>query len=270
MITVTVANQKGGVGKTTTTQHLAAVLGFERHERVLAVDLDPQFNLTKAAGVEVERLDSSVYQVLVTQAATLQDVIQHSDQGYDVAPADPRLGSADIEMVAGGRLNWHLALRRALAPLAGRYDWVLLDCPPALGALTVNALQASRGVLIPVTPELWPIAGMQLLDQTLKTALREGNEDLEILGAIPTMVRRGRPHTAMLERLAGVLGPGVPIGPTVMLSDHITSAALAGTTVIHRSPTSPPARAYREVADFLVQAVGSDLRGTSRPLALAR
>ena len=170
MIILAISNQKGGVGKTTTTQHMAAVLGAEHHSRVLAVDLDPQFNLTKAAGVDVDHLTASVYQVLVTQAATLRDVIQPTEQGYDIAPADPRLGSADIELVSAGRVNWHLALRKALATLGGSYDWVLLDCPPALGTLTVNALHAAHGVVIPVTPELWPISGMQLLFSAIQVA----------------------------------------------------------------------------------------------------
>ena len=254
MITLAISNQKGGVGKTTTTQHMAAVLGAEHHSRVLAVDLDPQFNLTKAAGVDVDHLTASVYQVLVTQAATLRDVIQPTEQGYDIAPADPRLGSADIELVSAGRVNWHLALRKALATLGGSYDWVLLDCPPALGTLTVNALHAAHGVVIPVTPELWPISGMQLLFSAIQVASAEGNPGLEVLAAIPTMVRRGKPHTGMLERMQTVF-EGVPIGPSVMLSDHFQSAALAGTTVIHRSPSSAAAASYRNVTEFVVRAV---------------
>ena len=215
MIILAISNQKGGVGKTTTTQHMAAVLGAEHHSRVLAVDLDPQFNLTKAAGVDVDHLTASVYQVLVTQAATLRDVIQPTEQGYDIAPADPRLGSADIELVSAGRVNWHLALRKALATLGGSYDWVLLDCPPALGTLTVNALHAAHGVVIPVTPELWPISGMQLLFIGVLG---------EYLGRIYEEVKL-RPRYIVARRLGGTLIE--PANDRRLDASELTAATLA-------------------------------------------
>lgn len=150
MKTIAVTNQKGGVGKTTTTQHVAAALG-ERGYRVLAIDLDPQSNLTMAAGVSIDELDRSMYQILVTRKTELREVILPTAQGYDLAPADPNLGVADTEMVVG-KMNWHLVLKRALASVGAVYDWCLLDCPPSLSALTVNALQAADRVLIPCPP----------------------------------------------------------------------------------------------------------------------
>ena len=173
MKTIAVTNQKGGVGKTTTTQHVAAALG-ERGYRVLAIDLDPQSNLTMAAGVSIDELDHSMYQVLVTRKIELREAIIPTSQGYDLAPADPNLGVADTEMVVG-KMNWHLVLKRALAPLRATYDWCLLDCPPSLSALTVNALQAADRVLIPVSPEMWPVKGMQRLFLSIDEARQEGN-----------------------------------------------------------------------------------------------
>lgn len=264
MKTIAVTNQKGGVGKTTTTQHVAAALG-ERGYRVLAIDLDPQSNLTMAAGVSIDELDRSMYQVLVTRKTELREVILPTAQGYDLAPADPNLGVADTEMVVG-KMNWHLVLKRALASVGAAYDWCLLDCPPSLSALTVNALQAADRVLIPVSPEMWPVKGMQRLFISIDEARQEGNPELAVVAIVPTMVRRDKAHTEMLERMVRLFEHATVTAP-IPVSAQFARAARGVTTVLQRAPRSSSADRYRELAETIETAMGTRALLTGRPAA---
>ena len=263
MKTIAVTNQKGGVGKTTTTQHVAAALG-ERGYRVLAIDLDPQSNLTMAAGVSIDDLDHSMYQVLVTRKIDLRQAIIPTNQGYDLAPADPNLGVADTEMVVG-KMNWHLVLKRALVPVRAAYDWCLLDCPPSLSALTVNALQAADRVLVPVSPEMWPVKGMQRLFLSIDEARQEGNSELDVLAIVPTMVRRDKAHTEMLERMTRLFEHATVTAP-IPVSAQFARAARAVTTVLQRAPRSPAADHYRALAATIDETMGGSVRVVGQPV----
>ena len=266
MKTIAVTNQKGGVGKTTTTQHVAAALG-ERGYRVLAIDLDPQSNLTMAAGVSIDELDNSMYQVLVTRKVELREAIVPTTQGYDLAPADPNLGVADTEMVVG-KMNWHLVLKRALVPLRSVYDWCLIDCPPSLSALTVNALQAADRVLIPVSPEMWPVKGMQRLFISIDEARQEGNSLLDVVAIVPTMVRRDKAHTEMLERMSRLFEHATVTAP-IPVSAQFARAARAVTTVLHRAPRSSSADHYRTLAATIEQSMGGVTSLIGQPVTTA-
>ncbi|HEU4708374.1 MAG TPA: AAA family ATPase [Methylophilaceae bacterium] len=179
-----ITNQKGGVGKTTTCVNLAASLAAARH-RVLMVDLDPQGNATTGSGLDKAALQQTIYHVLIGEK-TLAEVIQTSERGrFDIAPANRDLAGAEVELVnEAGR---EARLKTALAPLQDRYDYVLLDCPPALNLVTVNALTAADAVMIPMQCEYYALEGLSDLVNTIKKVRTHLNPRLEIEGLLRTL-----------------------------------------------------------------------------------
>jgi len=179
-----IANQKGGVGKTTTAVNLAAGLaGLE--QRVLLVDLDPQGNATMGSGVEKAKLKTSVYQVLIG-LASIKDCAQPCESsGYDVLPANRDLAGAEIELVDLD--SRELRLKEALAQVANDYDFILIDCPPALSLLTLNGLCAANGVIVPMQCEYFALEGLSDLVNTIKQVHANLNPDLVIIGLLRVM-----------------------------------------------------------------------------------
>ena len=179
-----IANQKGGVGKTTTAVNLAA--GLVGHgKRVLLVDLDPQGNATMGSGVEKAELNLSVYQVLIG-AASIKEAIQPCDSSaYDLLPANRDLAGAEIELV--DLEERESRLKNALSLVAGDYDFVLIDCPPALSLLTLNGLCAANGVIVPMQCEYFALEGLSDLVNTIKQVHANLNPDLVIIGLLRVM-----------------------------------------------------------------------------------
>ncbi|TDR80660.1 ParA family protein [Paludibacterium purpuratum] len=181
---IAVANQKGGVGKTTTVVNLAASLA-ELGRRVLIVDLDPQGNATMGSGIAKQTLNHSIYHVLLGHADA-RDVRQHAREGgFDVLPANRDLAGAEIELVQ--ELAREQRLKNALAQLEGLYDYILIDCPPSLNLLTLNGLVAADGVLIPMVCEYYALEGLSDLVGTLRKVRAAVNPRIEILGLLRTM-----------------------------------------------------------------------------------
>ncbi len=179
-----IANQKGGVGKTTTTVNLAAALAATG-QRVLLIDLDPQGNATMGSGIEKRSLKTSVYQVLLG-LGTAATARQRSETGkYDILPSNRELAGAEIEMVDLDERE--IRLRLALKPLEADYDFILIDCPPALSMLTLNGLCAAHGVIIPMQCEYYALEGLSDLVNTIKQVHRNLNNDLEIIGLLRVM-----------------------------------------------------------------------------------
>ncbi|MDF1764036.1 MAG: ParA family protein [Oleibacter sp.] len=179
-----IANQKGGVGKTTTAVNLAASLAATKR-RVLLVDLDPQGNATMGSGVDKHDVELSMYDVLTANCGASQARIRCEEAGFDLLPGNSDLTAAEVELMNLSQRE--MRLRSALAPMKFDYDYILIDCPPSLNMLTVNALVAADGVLIPMQCEYYALEGISALIDTITTIQSGPNPDLTIAGIIRTM-----------------------------------------------------------------------------------
>jgi len=244
---VAVANQKGGVAKTTTVASLGAALA-ELGYAVLLVDLDPQACLTFSLGIDPEDLSVSVHHVMQGQIAAAR-VVVGTDDGVDLIPATIDLAATEIGL--GQRDRYEYVLRDALADLAGDYDWVLIDCSPSLGVLTVNALTAATEVLIPLQCETLSHRGVGQLLATVADVRELSNPTLAVLGILPTLYDGRTNHArAVLEDV--VERYGVPVlGPPIAKSIRFAEAPAAGRSILATAGTSVGAESYRAVARSL-------------------
>ena len=185
MKVICVFNQKGGVGKTTTNINLCAYLSMEGY-RVLTIDIDPQGNTTSGLGIDKKAIDLSMYDVL-TSNASLKDVIIKSDlvQNLHIAPSTMELAGAEVEMI--GTENREKILLNEISKIQNDYDFVFIDCPPSLGVLTINALTASKSVLIPIQCEFYALEGVGQLINTIQLVKKSLNTELEVEGVLMTM-----------------------------------------------------------------------------------
>jgi chromosome partitioning protein len=243
---VAVANQKGGVAKTTTVQSLGVAMAEQGH-RVLVVDLDPQACLTYSLGFNPDDLEASLHDVLVRRAR-VSDVLQPvlGVQGLHLVPATIDLAGAEVHLLS--RTGREHVLARALEPVLGDYDAVLIDCPPSLGVLTINGLTAAEAVIVPLQCEALSHRGVGQLLDTVEDVRQFANEKLRVLGVIPTMFDARTTHSRKVlseveERY------GLPLfEPPVPKSVRFAEAPELGRSVLQHAPTSPGAIAYRTLA----------------------
>ncbi|MDX1573884.1 MAG: ParA family protein [Methylophaga sp.] len=179
-----VTNQKGGVGKTTSTVNLAASLA-DYGKKVLLIDLDPQGNATTGCGIDKEQLQSSSYEVIMAESKAVDAIVRPDDLGFDVMPANTDLTAAEVQLL-DINLREH-RLRLALESSREKYDFILIDCPPSLSMLTVNALVAAKGVLIPIQCEYYALEGLSSLLKTIERVKQRANPMLEVTGLLRTM-----------------------------------------------------------------------------------
>ncbi|MCA0988774.1 ParA family protein [Guptibacillus algicola] len=182
---IAVANQKGGVGKTTTSVNLSACLA-SLGKKVLLVDIDPQGNATSGVGVEKGAIDHCVYNILVDDKDAIDIMQQTSIENLHVIPSTIQLAGAEIELVP--TISREVRLKRALAKVEKNYDYIIIDCPPSLGLLTINSLTAANAVLIPVQCEYYALEGLSQLLNTVRLVQKHLNTDLKIEGVLLTML----------------------------------------------------------------------------------
>ncbi len=236
------ANQKGGVAKTTSTVNLGAALR-EHDLRVLAVDMDPQGNLTMSQGIDTEGLEKSMYDVLVHRTP-IEDVIYERE--LDVAASTIDLAGA--EMALATMIGRERALQRALDAVRDNYDYILIDTPPSLGLLTINALTASEGVIVPVQCEYLSLRGLLQLEKTLEMIRENLNPDVHIQGILPTLfdarTHHGKESIEVLRENFGDLVFDTVVRKTIKFAE----APVGGTSVLKYDPKGRGAESYRALA----------------------
>lgn len=240
---IAVLNQKGGVGKTTTAINVAAYLG-KQGKTVLLVDADPQGNATSGLGTDKAGLDATLCDVLVSGTDLLNVVRETSTENVFLVPTDARLASAEIDLA--GRDSRELVLKKALVNVD--YDFVLIDCPPALGLLTINALSAANYVLIPVQAEYYALEGLSQLLQVMQHVRASSNPNLELLGVVMTMFDK---RTTLAENVYGEVEKhfGDKLFKTVIPRNiRLAEAPSFGKPISEHDKWSKGARAYKSLA----------------------
>ncbi|MXG89642.1 ParA family protein [Nocardioides flavescens] len=255
--TLAIANQKGGVAKTTTVASLGAALAELGH-RVLLVDLDPQACLTFSLGIDPEDLELSVHQVLTRGLAPSEAMVTTED-GMDLLPATIELARAEADLLM--RTGREQVLRGVLEDLDTDYDWVLLDCPPSLGVLTVAALTAADGVLIPLQCETLSHRGVGQLLDTVHDVRRFTNRGLEVWGVLPTLYDGRTNHArTVLETTSDTYDLQV-VEPPIPKTIKFAEAPAAGRSILATNRGNKGAQAYREVAVGLAARAGRAAQG---------
>jgi chromosome partitioning protein len=243
---IALVNQKGGVGKTTSTINVGAAL-HRAGKRVLMVDLDPQGNLTVSVGIEAYNLESTIFEVLKGDRKITEATVK---RGYDVVPADIRLSGADMELSAvPGR---EMLLKEALQQVASKYDYILIDCPPSLGLITLNGLTAAQEIFIPLQAEFLALNGMAQLLNTVKAVQKRLNPQLEVTGIITTLYdSRKNLNKEVLEKIQQYF-PNKTFKTLIRDNVALAEAPSFGQDIFEYRPDSAGAKDYAALCEEII------------------
>ncbi|MDR0405334.1 MAG: AAA family ATPase [Clostridiales bacterium] len=255
---IAVANQKGGVGKTTTAVNASACLA-ERGKRTLVVDSDPQGNTSSGLGIDRKAAKKTIYDVLVNNEGIKDCITRTKWDNLDICPSSIQLSGAEIELVSVAEREFRL--KNALAAVAGEYDFVLIDCPPSLGLITLNALAAANTVLIPIQCEYYALEGLSQLTATIKQVRRGINPDLEIEGALLTMFdARTNLSIEVVEEVKRAL-PQKVCATVIPRNVRLSEAPSFGEPIVVYDANSKGAMCYRALAAELVEKNRGEVNG---------
>ncbi|HEY5526999.1 MAG TPA: ParA family protein [Candidatus Anoxymicrobiaceae bacterium] len=247
---IAVTNQKGGVGKTTTAINLSACLA-EGGSRVLLVDMDPQGNATSGVGIEKAKITDCVYDVLLAEAEASSVILPGPLENMDVMPSTLDLAAAEIELAA--ELSRENRLRTGLAPLTSSYDFIVIDCPPALGLLTINSLAAAGETLIPIQCEYYALEGLVYLLRTIQRVRLHVNRELIIAGVLLTMFDTRTNLSREVEAEVRREYPQMTFSTVIPRTVRLSEAPGFGKPIILYEPSSKGAWAYTELAKEVMQ-----------------
>ena len=253
---IALTNQKGGVGKTTSSSALAAGLFSFYNKKVLAIDLDPQGSMGFSLGLDIENC-STIYDVLKGQVP-IKDAIQDTDY-CDIITSNILLSSAELEFTSSDR---DILLKRALLPVIAEYDYIIIDTPPALNVLTVNAYAASDHLIIPMAPEILSLLGVSQLKETIDSVRQSVNPHLNVLGILLTKYNPrtllAREVKEMAENIAAQIGACV-FQAQIRTSVSVAEAPAHGLSIFDHAPTAKPSLDYQEFIREVVDLTSSDI-----------
>jgi chromosome partitioning protein len=245
MSIISLVNQKGGVGKSTTTMNLGAYLALHG-KKVLLIDMDPQANITSGLGFRPENQRKNIYQALSAKIRLDEAIISTSIVGLDLIPATPDLAAATIELVEA--VDREFVFYNAIKVIHEKYDFVLIDCPPSLGLLTVNSLTASDKILIPIQCEYYALEGLKQLMESISLIKANLKENIEIMGAVLTMFDKRNQLSHQVVKEVRRHFPGHVFDSIIPRNVSLAEAPSFGKTILEYAPESSGAKAYNYLA----------------------